>query len=107
MEGRGSYREGFEMATRMNPEVAELARRHPVSARNQARYERSRSLFGYNGDSGASDTEEEEAAMAGVDGTAKFEREVRNEMRWAQNHARIYRAPVLDHFVFYTLEHGG
>ena len=26
--------------------------------------------------------------MEGVDGTAKFGREVRNEMRWAQNHAR-------------------
>ena len=50
MEGRGSYREEFEMVTRMNPEVAELVRRHTVSARNQARYERSRSLFGYNDD---------------------------------------------------------
>ena len=88
MEGRGSYQEGFEMVTRMNPEVAELVRcRHIVSARNQGRYERSRSLIGYNNDSDASDTEEEEA-MAGVDGTAKFGREVRNEMRWAQNHAR-------------------
>ena len=26
MEGRGSYREGFEMVTRMNPEVAEVVR---------------------------------------------------------------------------------
>ena len=58
------------MVTRMNPEVAEVVRRHTVSARNQGRYERSRSLFGYNGDSDDSDTEEEEA-MAGADGTAK------------------------------------
>ena len=87
MEGRDSYREGFGMVTRMNPEVAELVRRHTVSARNQGRYERSRSLFGYNDDSDASDTEEE-AAMAGVHGTAKFGREVRTEMRWGQNHAR-------------------
>ena len=85
MEGRDSYREGFGMVTRMNPEVAELVRRHTVSARNQGRYERSRSLFGYNDDSDASDTEEE-AAMAGVHGTATFGREVRNEMRWGQNH---------------------
>lgn len=87
MQGRDSYREGFGMVTRMNPEVAELVRRHTVSARNQGRYERSRSLFGYNDDSDASDTEEE-AAMVGADGTAKFGREVRAEMRWAQNHAR-------------------
>jgi hypothetical protein len=87
MQGRDSYREGFGMVTRMNPDVAELVRRHTVSARNQRRYERSRSLFGYNDDSDASDTEEE-AAMAGVPGTANFGRQVRNEMRWAQNHAR-------------------
>ena len=87
MEGRGSYRERFEMVTRMNPEVVEVIRRHTVSARNQGRYERSRSLFGYNDDSDTSDTEEE-AATAGVYGTVSFGREVRNEMRWAQNHAR-------------------
>ena len=87
MEGRGVYREAFEMVTRMNPEVAEVVRRHTVSARNQGRYERSLSLFGYNDDSDASDTEEE-AAMAGAAGTPSFGREVRCEMRWAQNHAR-------------------
>ena len=59
MQGRDSYREGFGMVTRMNPDVAELVRRQTVSARNQGRYERSRSLFGYNDDSDASDTEEE------------------------------------------------
>ena len=64
MQGRDSYREGFGMVTRMNPEVAELVRRHTVSARNQRRYERSRSLFGYNDDSDASDTEEEAAMQA-------------------------------------------
>ena len=74
VQGRDSYREGFGMVTRMNPEVAELVRRHTVSARNQGRYERSRSLFGYNDDSDASDTEEE-AAMAGVPGTANFGRQ--------------------------------
>ena len=30
MEGRGSYREGFERVTRMNPEVAGVVRRHTV-----------------------------------------------------------------------------
>ena len=38
VQGRDSYREGFNMVTRMNPEVAELVRRHTVSARNQGRY---------------------------------------------------------------------
>ena len=47
MEGRGVYREGFEMVTRMNPGVAEVVRRHTMSTCNQGRYERSRSLFGY------------------------------------------------------------
>ena len=88
MGGRGVYREGFKMVTRMNPAVAEVVRRHTVSARNQGRYERSRSLFGYNGDSVASDTEEE-AEMAGAAGIAAFGREVRCEMRWAQNYARM------------------
>ena len=40
MEGRDSYREGFEMVTRMNPEVAELVRRHTVSARNEKKRRR-------------------------------------------------------------------
>ena len=72
MEGRGAYREGFSMVTRINPAIAEVVRRHTVSARNQGRwYERLRSLFDYNGDSGASDTEEE-AEAAGAAGTAAF-----------------------------------
>ena len=72
MGGRGVYREGFKMVTRMNPAVAEVVRRHTVSARNQGRYERTRSLFGYNGDSGASDNTEEGAGIAGAAGTSAF-----------------------------------
>ena len=75
------------MVTRMNLAIAEVVRRHTVSAHNQGRYERSRSLFGYNDDSDASDTEEEAEAV-GAAGTAAFGREVRCEMRWVQNHAR-------------------
>ena len=84
MGGRGVYRDGFLMVTRMNYAIAEVVRRQTVSARNQERYEQLRSLFGYNGDSGASDTEEEAEAVGAV-GTAAFGREVRCEMRWAQN----------------------
>ena len=51
------------------------------------RYERARSLFGYNDDSDASDTEEEAAAV-GAEGFAKFGREDRRDVRWAQNHSR-------------------
>ena len=51
------------------------------------RYEKARSLFGYQDDSGASDTEEE-AAAAGVAGFARFGRERRCDERWAQNHSR-------------------
>ena len=75
------------MVTRMNYAIAEVVRRHTVSAHNQGRYERSRSLFGYNDDSDASDTEEE-AEPVGAAGTAAVGQEVRCEMRWAHNHAR-------------------
>ena len=71
MGGRGLYRDGFAMVTRMNPAITEVVRRHTASAYIQGRYERSRSLFGYNDDSGASDTEEEEEAV-GAAGTAVF-----------------------------------
>ena len=59
MGGCGVYREGFSMVTRMNYAIAVVVRWHTVSARNQGRYKRPRSLFGYNSDSDASDTEEE------------------------------------------------
>ena len=52
------------------------------------RYERARSLFGYQDDSGASGTEEE-AAVAGVAGFARFGRERRCDVRWAQNHSQL------------------
>ena len=55
----------------MNPAIAEVERRHTMGAYNHGRYEWSRSLFGYNGDSDASDTEEEAEAV-GAAGTAAF-----------------------------------
>ena len=63
MGGRGVYRDGFSMVTRMNCAIAEVVLRHTVSAHNQGRYDRSRSLFSYNDDSDASDTEEEAEAV--------------------------------------------
>ena len=51
------------------------------------RYERARSLFGYNDDSDALDTEEE-AAVASAEGFTRFGREPRCDVRWAQNHSR-------------------
>ena len=59
---RAVYRDHFQMVSRMNPAIAGAIRDHTVSQRNMPRYERARSLFGYQDDSGASDTEEETAA---------------------------------------------
>ena len=58
-----------------------------LATRGGTKYERSRSLFGYNDDSNAPDTEEEAEAV-GAAGTAAFGREVWCEVRWANNHAR-------------------
>jgi len=72
----------------MSPAIAGAIRDHTVSQANMPRYERARSLFGYNDDSDASDTEEEAAAV-GVEGFAKSGREARRcDVRWAQNHSR-------------------
>ena len=84
---RGVYREHFSIVSRMNPAIAAAVHDHTVSKANLLRYERSRSLFGYNDDSDASDTEEEAAAV-GAEGFAKFGREHRRDVRWAQNHSR-------------------
>ena len=85
--GREVYREHFSTVSRMNPAIAGAIRDHTVSKGNMARYERARSLFGYNDDSDASDTEEEAAAV-GAHGLAKFGRAARCDERWAQNHSR-------------------
>ena len=84
---RAVYRDHFQMVSRMNPAIAGAIRDHTVSRTNMSRYERARSLFGYQDDSDASDTEEE-AAAAGVAGFARFGRERRCDERWAQNHSR-------------------
>lgn len=84
---RTLYREQFGVVCRMNPAIAELVSRHTVSAYNMGRYERSRSLFGYNEDSDASDTEEE-ANEVGARGYCSFGRETCCDERWAQNHVR-------------------
>ena len=84
---QAAYKEHFQMVSRMNPAIAGAIRDHTVSQRNMSRYERARSLFGYQADSGASDTEEE-AAAAGVAGFARFGHERRCDERWAQNHSR-------------------
>ena len=68
----------------MNPAIAGAIRDHTASQANIPRYERARSLFGYIDDSDASDTEEE-AAAAGAEDFAKFGREPRCDVRWAQN----------------------
>jgi len=81
------YKDQFQMVSRMNPAIAGAIRDHTVSQANMYRYERARSLFGYQDDSDASDTEEE-AAAAGVAGFASFGRERRCDARWAQNRAR-------------------
>ena len=81
------YKEHFQMVPRMNPAIAGAIRDHTVSQRNMPRYEKARSLFGYQDDSGASDTEEE-ATAAGVAGFARFGRERRCNERRAQNHSR-------------------
>ena len=87
MGDQAVYKEQFQMVSRMNPAIAGAIRDHTVSQRNMSRYEKARSLFGYQDDSDASDTEEE-AAAAGVPGFASFGRERRCDGRWAQNHAR-------------------
>ena len=84
---RGVYRDQFAIVSRMNPAIAGAIRDHTVSQANMPRYERARSLFGYNDDSDASDTEEK-AAVAGAEGFARFGREPRCDVRWAQNHSR-------------------
>ena len=84
---RTVYRDHFAMVSRMNPAIAGAIRDHTVSRANMPRYERARSLFGYQDDSGASDTEEK-AAVAGVAGFARFGREPRCDVRRAQNHSR-------------------
>ena len=81
------YREHLSIVSRMNPAIAAAVHDHTVSKYNLHRYERARSLFGYNDDSDASDTEEEAAAV-GAEGFAKFGRESRCDSRWAQNHSR-------------------
>ena len=80
---RGAYRVQFAIVSRMNPAIAGAIRDHTVSQANMPRYERARSLFGYQDDSGASDTEEE-AAVAGAEGFARFGREPRCDVRWAE-----------------------
>ena len=87
MGDQAVYKENFQMVSRMNPALAGAIRDHTVSQRNMPRYEKARSLFGYQDDSDASDTEEE-AAAAGVAGFARFGRERRCDERWAQNHSR-------------------
>ena len=84
---RGVYWDQFAIVSRMNPAIAGAIRDHTASQANMPRYERARSLFGYNDDAGASDTEEE-AAVAGAKGFARFGREPRCDVRWAQNHSR-------------------
>ena len=60
---RDVYREQLSIVSRMNPAIAAAVHDHTVSKANMHRYERARSLFGYNDDSDASDTEEEAAAV--------------------------------------------
>ena len=81
------YRDHFQMVSRMNPAIAGAIRDHTVSQANMLRYERARSLFGYQDDSDASDTEEEADAV-GAAGFAGFGRDRRCDVRWAQNHSR-------------------
>ena len=85
--GRGVYRKHFAIISRMNPAIAGAVRDHTVSQANMPRYEQARSLFGYNDTSDAPDTEEEPAA-ADAEGFARFGREPRCDVRWAQNHSR-------------------
>ena len=56
MGDQAVYKENFHMVSRMNPALAGAIRDHTVSQRNMPRYEKARSLFGYQGDSDASDT---------------------------------------------------
>ena len=85
--GRGAYREHFAIISRRNPAIAGAVRDHTASQANMPRYEQARSLFGYDDDSNAPDTEEEAAAI-GAEGFAKFGREARCDVRWSQNHSR-------------------
>ena len=47
---RDVYREHFSIVSRMNPAIAAAVHDHTVSKANMHRYERARSLFGYNDD---------------------------------------------------------
>ena len=85
--GRGVYRDHFAIVPRMNPAIAGAICDRTVGQANMPRYKRARSLFGYNGDSDASDTEEE-AAVVGAEGFASFGREPRCDVRWAQKPSR-------------------